>query len=403
MPARPCFVVKNKFQIAQFENLARAYPDARYLLLKRRTLWKEFGRGEIRASEVPIKVVREADIGRVAAGFDVVFFQTLFSGIEQVRCPLVSVQYGLAKERHNYGEWRALADMNLMFGPYSAEKVAHFSPSYGVGNIKFADWAPHGAAQGRPEAKRAIGADPAKPLVLYMPTYGALGSFDDLVEPLSRLGEGFEVAIKMHHNNEMKGDSWRHAAARRGLTRLFSGGADQKALLAAADVVVSDFSGAIFDAIYARVPVVLFQDDPARKVGVQKFDLASIEFSRRSELGVVCERPGDLAAAIAAALDRPPEATARVEAVRAQLFADAAGSVAHSTELVDRLLRGDIPPLTTPQLYVREAVKALAASRVARKRAEARPSTLCQRLEEALLKPVMRAFSAVVGRRGADD
>jgi hypothetical protein len=148
---------------------------------------------------------------------------------------------------------------------------------------------------------------------------------------------------------------------------------------------------------------VLFQDDPARKVGVQKFDLASIEFSRRSELGVVCERPGDLAAAIAAALDRPPEATARVEAVRAQLFADAAGSVARSTELVDRLLRGDIPPLTTPQLYVREAVKALAASRVARKRAEARPSTLCQRLEDALLKPVMRAFSAVIGRRDADD
>jgi len=401
MPAKPCFVVKNKFQIAQFENLARAYPDARYLLLNRRTLWREFKRSEIRASGIPIKVVSSEDITRAVAGSEVVFFQTLFSGIERVRRPLVSVQYGLAKERHNYGEWRALADMNLMFGPYSAEKVAHFSPSYGVGNIKFADWTAQGAAEGRAEAKQAIGADPAKPLVLYMPTYGALGSFNDLVDPLSRLGDAFEVAIKMHHNNEIRGNSWRREAAGRGLTRLFSGGSDQKALLAAADVVVSDFSGAIFDAIYARVPVVLFQDDAARKVGVQKFDLGSIEFRRRSELGVVCERPEDLAAAVRAALDRSPEAVAQVEAVRAQLFADAAGSVARSTELVERLLQGDIPRLTTPQLYVREAVKALTTSRAVRKQAEVR--TFCQRLEEAVMKPVMRACAAVMGRRDVED
>ncbi|MFC3074553.1 CDP-glycerol glycerophosphotransferase family protein [Shinella pollutisoli] len=401
MPAKPCFVVKNKFQIAQFENLARAYPDARYLLLRRRTLWKEFKRSEIRASEIPIKLVDGDNVARIAAGSDVVFFQTLFSGIERVKRPLVSVQYGLAKERHNYGEWRALADMNLMFGPYSADRVAHFSPSYGVGNIKFADWEPHRAAEGRAEAKRAIGADPGKPLVLYMPTYGALGSFGELIDSLARLAGEFEVVIKMHHNNEIKGRSWRGEAKKRGLTQLYSGGADQKSLLAAADVVVSDFSGAIFDAIYARVPVVLFQDDAARRVGVQKFDLSSIEFSRRSELGVVCERPGELAAAIRTALSRPPEAIAQVEAVRAQLFADAAGSVARSTELVDRLLQGDIPRLTSPQLYVREAVRALTVSRAMRRQAEV--PTFCQRFEAAVMKPILRIYSAVTGRGDEDD
>lgn len=394
MPVKPCFIVKNKFQIVQFAPLAEAYPDARYLLIDRKTLRNEFTRQDIASSRIPITVVDRETVVKATDGFDVVFFQTVFPGIERLTRPLVSVQYGLAKERHNYGEWRALADMNLMFGPYSARKVEHFSPSHGVGNIKFSGWNPVISKEARLSAKASIGADPCKPLALYMPTYGELGSFGQLAAPLAGLLGTCDVAIKMHHNDERAGYGWMAEAQKHGFRLLFSGDADQKRLLAAADVVVSDFSGAIFDAIYAHVPVVLFQENPAQKIGIQKFDLSSIEFSRRSELGITCERPEDIGAAIQAAMDSSAAALNRIRSVRKELFAEGVDSVKRSTDLVEALLRGDLPGLTTPQLYVRETVQALLSCEAAR-----RGGALSRLWEKRVLQTLARARRGLAARR----
>ncbi|MBD9373209.1 CDP-glycerol glycerophosphotransferase family protein [Rhizobium sp. ARZ01] len=355
------FVVKNKFQIAQFHNLAVSYPEAVYLLMDRKTLWSEFRREDILGSSMPVRLVNRANVDTVSSEFDVIFFQTLFAGIEKVRTPLVSVQYGLAKERHNYGEWRALADLNLMYGDYSVRQVQHFSTSAAVGNLKFAGWDPD---LDRNDAKGLLGLDNGRPVVLYMPTYGELGTFDELVEPLGRLVGEFNILIKMHHNNEMRGADWVATARSHGIAHCFHGGADQRALLSAADVVISDYSGAIFDAVYARVPVVLYQPDTESRRGAQKFDLTSLEFRRRNELGLVFERAEDLRATLHNALKQSVELVERAEPIRAELFVDSAtvDPIGRSHSLVEDLLSGRIPPLTTQQLYVRDAVRRLLAA-----------------------------------------
>lgn len=359
---RAGFVVRNKFQIRQFDTLAAAYPGADYLLCERMGLGREFSKADLEGLALPVRLINRRKAGRVAADYDVLFFQTVFPGIETIgKTPLVSVQYGLAKERHNYGEWRSLADLNLMYGPYSAAAVSHFAPSHAVGNPKFYGWGYRLTAEQKLTAKRRLGLETAKPVILYMPTYGALGSFGELAAPLAALGRDYEILIKGHHNDERTGKAWMRKARTAGHRHLFSGGHDQRLLLEAADMVISDFSGAIFDAVYAELPVLLYQDDAAGRIGIQKFDLSSLEFRERQTIGEVCTRPADLAAAIEKVLNDRQHYVDRVAGLREQLFVDvsAADAVRQATGKVDDLLNGRLPALSTPQLYVRETVQRL--------------------------------------------
>lgn len=356
------FVVRNKFQIRHFEALSSSYPGAEFLLIHRKTLAKEFSRQQLTSQSIPVRLMKPSEVRAHAEGFDVLFFQTVFPGIETIdRTPLVSVQYGLAKERHNYGEWRALADMNLMFGPYSANAVSHFSPSVAVGNLKFAGWRYVLDATEKAAAKARLGLSANKPVILYMPTYGELGSFDELVGPLSQLLDAFDIVIKGHHNDEMTGLGWMKKAKSTGIHHLFNGGADPRPLLEAADLVLSDFSGAIFDAVYAKVPVVLFQPDASSKVGVQKFDLNSLEFRGREELGEVCTNSVDLRASVERVLSDPARILDRAAGLREQLFVDVSddGTLADAVQKVHDLLEGKVPALSQAQYYTREAIKRL--------------------------------------------
>lgn len=56
----------------------------------------------------------------------------------------------------------------------------------------------------------------------------------------------------MHHNNDAKTPEWVDSAKKANLKHVYDGSADQLKLLCAADLIISDFSGAIFDGMYAE-------------------------------------------------------------------------------------------------------------------------------------------------------
>lgn len=356
------FIVRNKFQIQQFETLAASYANSEFLLYARKGLQHEFSADELAGFRRPVKLIRRDNISKMASNYDVVFFQTVLPGIELIDgTPLVSVQYGLAKERHNYGEWRALADLNLMYGRYSADAVSHFGPAVAVGNLKFCGWDYRLTAAQKCEAKRKLGLDTDRASILYMPTYGALGSFEELVKPLADLSRRYSVMVKGHHNDEMSGPEWMQKARQYGLKHLFPGGHDQRKLLEAADVVVSDFSGAVFDAIYAKIPVVLYQSRAEERIGTQRFDLSSLEYRERERLGRVCTVIDDFAEAIDEVLAHPEIYVEKAADLRQELFVDVSASdaVLIAKQRVEDLLAGRIPRLSKPQAFVREALKRL--------------------------------------------
>lgn len=365
------FIVRNKFMVQQYGPLVSVYPDGEFLLVSRRGLEKEFSARDIQDLGRRVRVFDRSSARGVASDFDLLFFQTVFPGIESIDGPrLVSVQYGLAKERHNYGAWRALADLNLMFGQYSADAVDHYSPSYAVGNLKFCGWDWRSLPARKSEARIRLGINDKKPCILYMPTYGVLGSFSEVIGILSSLKDEMHVLAKVHHNDQLGGIDLHARTRSLGFDRVFDGGADQRHLLDAADVVVSDFSGAIFDAVYARIPVVLFQKDADRKVGEQKFDLNSIEFRCRAALGDMCSDARMLPLVIRKILDNPNDNLNRVTELRDRLMIDvsAPNSIDVACVKVEELLAESLPRLTVPQIAVRETVRELLRVRYEQKR-----------------------------------
>jgi len=359
--------------VHQYGPLVSSYPDSEILLVDRKDLAREFAAKDIQDLGRPVRVFNRSTAQRVASDFGLLFFQTVFPGLESIEGPrLVSVQYGLAKERHNYGAWRSLADLNLMFGQYSADAVAHYSPSYAVGNLKFCGWDWKPSHERKQAARARLGISDTKPCILYMPTYGALGSFAEMIDVIAGMKGNMHFLIKVHHNDQI-GDADLCAQARSlGFDKVFSGEADQRALLEAADLVVSDFSGAIFDAVYARIPVVLFQKDAHRKVGEQKFDLNSVEFRYRETLGTTCSDAQDLPRIIQNVLACPDESLRRVADLREQLMVDvgAPNAIKMVCEKIDALLADRLPQLTVPQLAVRETVRDLLRARYEQKRTE---------------------------------
>ncbi|MCV4698403.1 CDP-glycerol glycerophosphotransferase family protein, partial [Escherichia coli] len=79
------------------------------------------------------------------------------------------------------------------------------------------------------------------------PTWGELGSYFELLDTISRLQSKYNLILKMHHNNDAKIPEWVDSANKANLKHVYDGFADQLNLLCAADLIISDFSGAIFD------------------------------------------------------------------------------------------------------------------------------------------------------------
>lgn len=355
------FIARNEFQFKQVERLWKSYPKSKVLLIGNAVDWTSFIETMPLSDRGRVVVLSYREAVSLDGVFDVLLFQTPFPLIEEIKkTPLVCIQYGLAKERHNYGEWHSLADMNLMYGAYSAASVAHFSPSYAIGNLKFADWNVSLGSSAKKKAAGRLGLPPGRPTILYMPTYNELGSLMQLLGPLSQLQQDYNILIKAHHNQESNGDrSWRSKAKEAGFLHLFGASDDQQELLDAADVVISDFSGAIFDALYAQVPVVLYQEGASRSVGIQKFNLESIEYRRRNEIGIVCENAADLRRCIINALNLNDGEREKIRILRSELMIDCTqyDVIKSAQAKVTDLLEGRVPPLTTSQIYVRELVK----------------------------------------------
>lgn len=360
---KAAFIVWNPFQLIQFEPLAKLCEKPTVILIDKETNAKLFPPDLLKNKHWRTVFVKPSEIPLIDGTHDVIFFQSAFPNIERIsESKLISLQYGLAKERHNYGEWRALADMNLMYGKYSANIVSHYAPSFAVGNLKFDDWDSYVLRyKDKNKLFKELKLDPRKKTLLYMPTWGDLGSFDALLKPIAKLQSKYNVILKMHHNNDAKVPEWLISAKREKLKYIYDGSADQLKLLCASDLIISDFSGAIFDGMFANKPILLYQENSDNKVGVQKFDLTSLEFARRDSIGHVCERTEDFENSVSYALQNGPALVAAAKPLRDELFTTPADrtSAQACIDYAKLLTNGEIPSLSKGQRYVRETVQKL--------------------------------------------
>ena len=149
-----------------------------------------------------------------------------------------------AKTNPSYSpEFNSGYDAILCYSNYEKDLLSIYAKTYLVGKLNYCKF--------KKEKNR-------KKTVLYLPTYGAVSSLKndlDAFRALKREGK-YKVIIKLHHGTVHLASESINSAQ---IEEVFDDILDEKTplenILAKADVVVSDNSGSLFEAIYAGVPV----------------------------------------------------------------------------------------------------------------------------------------------------
>lgn len=201
------------------------------------------------------------EIGKVPEHvYKIAFYPYLPYSVEVLSEYKVRYQYGMAKPEWNFGTWSLNFDIILCNGPYDKSFLSAYAETIIVGPLKFAGF----------ELKAKTRSD--KINVLYLPTYGEYSSIEHIKDELIAMGDSFNITIKLHHGTSYL-ERERVKAAYEITQNVFDHKKSILELMNNCDVILSDGSGAIFDAIAADIPIAIFQPiNPPKFEGVPSLE-----------------------------------------------------------------------------------------------------------------------------------
>lgn len=240
------FIVTSPRQLFHFEKIHRHFSNATiYVAVDERGnhVAKSIVRRHAPSASIAWVTVR--DFRKIDGKCDVLVCQTpepLLRGFS--RSLTAAQQFSLANERHQYGAWRSLASLNMMFGPYSLSRVNAFSNAVATGNPLLDAHLVDGRIPGPPEG--TIG----KLRVLYVPADTASSRHDKYVRMLC--DDGVSLTIGLPDGGTVSSYCNPHHAVSAARSHV-----DPIELILEHDVVVTDCSAVAFDSLAVRKPVVL--------------------------------------------------------------------------------------------------------------------------------------------------
>ncbi len=334
------FVVWNPFQVFHMGPIAEHLDDVVFLVVNR------WGLEELRAGfggsvgafiDRPHQIVTTRQLTALDGKLDALVCPNPFPGMNALAATRrVGIQYSMTKESYQYGTWRSQFDVNLAYGDYTVGKLLRYGPAVAVGNPRFAPWF-KGADEPAPPSPRKT--------VIYLPTWGEFSSVPRFLPAIEALQADYEVIVKLHHKIHLTEPDKTAQLQSSGIKSSFLPHDDLLPQLRRADLVISDYSGAIFDAIYVRKPVLLLQEDPASLIG-DKFTFDSIEYSRRDDIGPVVASPAQLADTVAAVLNGSIDYRDANERLRAECFAEDVHAAERCAEVIDTVAHQRTNPLS---------------------------------------------------------
>ena len=288
------FIGWNTFQFLYLKNLIEQIPNSKFFVIKRVDgNEKLFTKNIVGNLSNRVEFISTKEISKVDREYDIIVAQTAFYGIEKIKnAKLVFLQYGYAKEPYNFGRWRAVSSLTLVYGEYAKEKVEQYTPAVSVGNPRF-DKLNKSNFYTECKNKYSKYIDKNRKTILYTPTWGDLSSFNLYIDSILSLKKKFNVLIKLHHNTEMLEANRLKRLKKQGIF-YFGKDDDILELITISDIVISDYSGAIFDAFYCKKPIILLNIEIKYLLKSKKIDLNSIEFAKRDILGTVVSTPKEL-------------------------------------------------------------------------------------------------------------
>lgn len=148
-------------------------------------------------------------------------------------------------------------DAIICHGPQETEMMEAYTRAYNISPMKYDGF-----------TKKS---HKGKPILLYLPTSGDVSSADQAQEIIAALKDDFRIIVRMHahiahqQNEEEKA---RYDLIKKLADEVCDDMTPLTDWLQAADVVLSDNSGSIYEALYSQTPVAVFaRDVKSRKYG----------------------------------------------------------------------------------------------------------------------------------------
>lgn len=283
MSEKIAFVGWNPFQFRHIEQIAQELPGCFYILEKKKNNIEQFDKKLFSKHNVNVITWPSEKMYKLDGVFDYIVCQVPFNGIEKFqKSKIAFIQYGYAKDPHNYGLWRALADINFTYGKYASDRIKQFTDVCESGNPECEKWlSKKFHSESIAKYSRIL---ENKKTILYAPTWGDLSSVDEYIYSIiTKLHFRFNIILKLHHNTDL---IEKHRQELKNIPNIHIAGANDDIweLLCVSDILISDYSGAIFDGVYAEIPIILLNTKNA--INSKKEDIYSLEILHRGEIGV---------------------------------------------------------------------------------------------------------------------
>ena len=173
----------------------------------------------------------------------------------------VRFMYGHSKDLYNFGPWLRHFDLSLTYGPFSNEATNVFTKGKIVGNSRFDDWFLNKIDEKSIDAFREK-LNLNKKTVLYLPTHSDLSSLEFFLPSIRELLKKFNLVIKPHYITSAceleRLNNFKLNIGDAASSVVWADDFDDLCvLLSVADTVISDNSGAVFDALLVDKPLVI--------------------------------------------------------------------------------------------------------------------------------------------------
>jgi Putative glycosyl/glycerophosphate transferases involved in teichoic acid biosynthesis TagF/TagB/EpsJ/RodC len=360
MTIRVGFIISHPFQYQFYAPIAEKLTEPVFVLEGRVKTPFTFSDDFIAQLNGSVVRLDTSELLAVDGLIDVVFCMTPVHVLKLFKSTkVVALQYSMAKEVYQYGPWRLVADLNMMQGRYSHDRISGFCASEIVGNPRY---------DGCSSLEIGGGG------MLYMPTYGDLSSLPHFIEALPTLPEDLGIRVKLHHGSEFKDTKLVDRLRSDPRVVLIDGYANALEDIARADVVVSDYSGAIFDALYLDRPIALLQ--PPVEQEIIRTDAESIEIARAQDIGPIARSADELYAAIQSATADKGKWEKSREALRREIYAYEGNSAERVIEALKDLMEGKYDPPSVKRELRDTYIRYLRGSRQLKAAIKTRPKKI---------------------------
>ncbi len=220
------------------------------------------------------------------------FFPLIDRDIMRIR-----ILYGYAKDAWNYARWNKEFDLCLVYGSYAERKLSQMVQTVSIGHPRFCSGMDKDDIVIQDIYGERLSVWLTKRFkILYCPTWGELSSVPFFLEIVNQLSEKYDVIIKMHHGNSLN-DLFDFNCLNKEEVFLCDEVVDSFDLFGSVDLVISDYSGVIFDAMLAKKKILLLDTEQEyidtgfaniKKMGnIMKYNEVDILSNGESSLDVI--------------------------------------------------------------------------------------------------------------------